>query len=194
MEPIIIVIPALNPLPTILQFVEKLRNLPIEKIIIVNDSSDNKYMDTFEKLHNLTDCMVLEHEKNLGKGRALKTGFDYIVKHHFNAKGIVTVGAHGQHSILDVKQIIASTKIFSDGIILGVRDFKSKELPISTFIENRAVSMLFELFFHKRLLDTQTGLRYIPKHELLWLRKIPGESFDYDLTMLVVAIKRKITL
>ena len=93
-----------------------------------------------------------------------------------------------------MKQIIASTKIFSDGIILGVRDFKSKELPISTFIENRAASMLFELFFHKRLLDTQTGLRYIPKHELLWLRKIPGESFNYDLTMLVAAIKRKITL
>ena len=78
MEPIIIVIPAINPLPTIVQFVEKLRDLPVEKIIIVNDGSDNKYMDTFEKLHKLTDCMELEHEKNLGKGRALKTGFDYI--------------------------------------------------------------------------------------------------------------------
>ncbi|MEK4227937.1 glycosyltransferase family 2 protein [Solibacillus sp. FSL H8-0538] len=193
MEQIVIIIPALNPLHTLVQFVEKLQKMNVE-IVVINDGSDEKYAAVFQSLRQLPRCTVLTHEQNFGKGRALKTGFDYVLKVSRKVKGVVTVGAHGQHSILDVQQMISSTKIFSDGIILGVRDFKSTDMPTSSFFNNRAASMLFELFFHKRLLDTQTGLRYIPKQELLWLRHVPGETFNFDLNMLVKAIKRNIPL
>lgn len=193
MERAIVLIPALNPLPTIVHFVEKLKTLAIEKIIVVNDGSDAKYASIFEQLIE-NDCVVLTHEKNLGKGRALKTGMDYIKKSSLKAKGVLTVGAHGQHSVLDIEQVLASTKIFSDGIVLGIRDFKGSDYPLLSQLQNRVSSMLFELFFQKRLLDTQTGLRYIPREFLPWLLKVKGESFRYDTNMLVEAIKRKIPL
>lgn len=193
MEQTIVLIAALNPLPTIVHFVEKLKTLAIEKIIIINDGSDVKYNEIFKQLLK-QDCIVLTHERNIGKGQALKTGMKYIVKSPLHAKGIVTVGAHGQHSILDVEQILASTKIFSDGIVLGIREFKGSDYPIISKIQNRASSMLFELFFHKRLLDTQTGLRYIPREHVSWLLKVNGESFRYDTNMLIEAIKRKVPL
>lgn len=193
MEPVIVIIPALNPLPAIVDFTEKLMALAVEKVIVIDDGSDEKYKKIFEMLHN-AGCIVLVHEKNYGKGRAIKTGMEYILNSTSRAKGIITVGAHGQHSVLDVEQILSSTKIFSDGIILGVRDFKSSDYPLVDQLQNRANSMLFELFFHKRLLDTQTGLRYIPKEHLTWLYKVKGESFRYDTNMLVEAIKRKISL
>lgn len=193
MEPVIVVIPALNPLPTIMEYVEKLKTLSIAQVVVINDGSDEKYKETFEQLKQL-GCIVLTHEKNLGKGRALKTSMEYIIKLNMHAKGIITVGAHGQHSILDVEQILASSRIFSDGIILGVRDFKKSDYPFVSQLQNRANSMLFELFFHKRLLDMQTGLRYIPREHLYWLSKVKGETFRYDTNMLVEAIKRKIPL
>lgn len=193
MEQVIVLIPALNPLPTIVHFVEKLKMLAIEKIIIVNDGSDTKYNEIFKQLL-MQECIVLTHERNIGKGQALKTGMDYIAKSSLRAKGIITVGAHGQHSILDIEQILASTKIFSDGIVLGIRDFKGSEYPLMSQLQNRASSMLFELFFQKRLVDTQTGLRYIPRQYLHWLLKVKGETFRYDTNMLVEAIKRKIPL
>ena len=193
MEKAIVVIPALNPLPAIVDFVEKLKTLPIEKIIVINDGSDEKYKQTFDQLHN-EGCVVLTHGKNAGKGRAIKTGMEYILNSGLRAKGIVTVGAHGQHAVEDVEQVISSTKIFSDGIILGVREFRNSDYPTFSHIQNRASSMLFELFFHKRLLDIQTGLRFIPKQHLTWLYKVKGESFRYDTNMLVEAIKRKVPL
>lgn len=193
MEKAIVLIPALNPLPTIVHFVEKLKMLAIEKIIIINDGSDVKYNEIFKQLLK-QDCIVLTHERNIGKGQALKTGMAYIAKSSLHAKGVIIVGAHGQHSILDIEQILASTKIFSDGIVLGIRDFKGSDYPLISQLHNRASSMLFELFFHKRLLDTQTGLRYIPRVHLSWLLKVKGESFRYDTNMLVEAIKRKIPL
>lgn len=193
MEQAIVLIPALNPLPTIVDFVEKIKMLAIEKIIVINDGSDKKYHTVFDQLV-AQGCLVLTHEKNLGKGRALKTGMDYIMKSQLRSKGVLTVGAHGQHSVMDVEQVLASTKIFSDGIVLGIRDFKGSDYSLMSQLQNRANSMLFELFFHKRLLDIQTGLRYIPKEFLPWLVKVNGESFRYDTNMLVEALRRKISL
>lgn len=193
MERVIVLIPALNPLPTIVHFVEKLKTLAIESIIVVNDGSESKYTAIFKQLEE-KGCIVLTHEKNFGKGRALKTGMDYVRKSKLKGKGIITVGAHGQHSILDIEQLLESTKIFSDGIVLGIRDFKGSEYPAFSQIQNRVSSMLFELLFQKRLLDTQTGLRYIPREFLPWLLKVKGDSFRYDTNMLVEAIKRKIPL
>lgn len=193
MEPIIVLIPALNPLPTIIEFVEKLEKLAVEKIILINDGSDEKYKETFEILHN-KGHIVLTHDQNYGKGRAIKTGLHYLLNSSFRSKGIVTVGAHGQHSVLDVEQIIMSTKVFSDGIILGVREFKNSDYSVLHQLQNRANSMLFELFFHKRLLDIQTGLRYVPRQHLAWLQQVKGETFNFDTNMLVEAIQRNAQL
>lgn len=191
MEQVIVMIPALNPLPVLLQFVRKLRALPIANIIVINDGSEEKYNCLFEQLQQ-EGCQVLTHDKNLGKGRALKTGMEYILKSRMQIKGIITVGAHGQHSVLDVEQVLSSTKIFSDGIILGIRDFKDSDYPFISKLQNRAYSMMFELLIRKRLLDIQTGLRYIPRGNLPWLCKVKGESYHYDTNMLIEAIRRKV--
>lgn len=194
MNTVVVVIPAFNPLRSLIPFIERILELPVAEIVIIDDGSDEKYHPIFEQLYLLERCVVLVHEDNCGKGRALKTGFDYILNSQWKMKDVLTVGAHSQHSILDVKQILASTKIFSDGIILGVREFKSKDVPVASFVANRAASMLFELFFHKRLLDTQTGLRYLPNTLLSWLVRVSGESYQYDLNVLVAAIRRRIPI
>lgn len=194
MNAVVIVIPAFNPLASIISYVERLLELAVVEIVIINDGSDSKYESIFTSLSTIERCTIITHENNYGKGHTLKTGFDYVLQSKWKTNGVITVGAHGQHSILDIEQMIASTKIFSDGIILGVREFKSKEVPIASFVANRTVSMLFELFFQKRLLDTQTGLRYIPHFLLSWLKTVPGETYNYDLNMLVAAIRRNIPI
>lgn len=191
---IIVVIPALNPLPSLLAFVEQLKTADIKKVLIINDGSGERYAPIFQELCNQPHCIVLEHERNAGKGRALKTGFDYIMEHEKDVGGLLTVGAHGQHTIEDVELMLESAKLFADGVVLGVRQFRSREMPVSSFLGNQAASILFELLFHHRLLDIQTGLRYIPKRELYWLRKVEGEQADYDTNMLVAAIRRKVPI
>jgi len=188
---IAVIVPALNPLPSLIDYIKELLQLEIESIIIVNDGSDAKYQTIFNELKKLEKCIVMDHDTNRGKGRALKTGFTFCLRNLPEVKSVLTVGAHGQHKIQDVEQLIHNAKLFSDGIILGVRDFHSKEVPLKNRLGNSAASILFELLFHKRILDTQTGLRCIPKQALHWLLKVPGESFSYDSNMLVEAIKRQ---
>ncbi len=194
MEKVVAIIPALNPLNSLLQFVEELITLEFEKIIIINDGSDEKYKTIFDQLNQFENCIVIELEQNYGKGKALKTGFHYILKNLPKTKALLTIGAHGQHKIADVKLLITHAKVFSDGIILGVRNFNSREVPFWNSIGNQAATMLFKFLFHKRILDTQTGLRFIPTKELNWLLKVSGDSYNYDTNMLVEAIERQVPI
>lgn len=194
MEKVIIVIPAYNPLQLFIQFVEQLLMLHPKKIYIVNDGSDPRYASIFEELAQLPNVHIISYEHNMGKGYALKTALQYIVANEKEYAGVLITGADNQHKIKDIEKIIETKDLFSDGLIMGVRDFRHNDMPLMSFIGNRAASMLFELLFHKRLLDIQSGLRYISKKDVIWVRKVPGQRFNFDTNMLIEAIRRKVPI
>ena len=193
MPKIFAIIPAFNPLPSFVQFIESLQQLDIERIVVIDDGSDEKCQPIFEQVAQL-GCVILQHARNEGKGKAVKTGFQYALKYTAQLDGIVTVGAHGQHRIEDIERILHTTELFDDGIVLAVRQFRGKDIPLINMFANRAASMLFETFFKKRLLDIQSGLRYIPKQHLYWLKNVHGKGFNYDTNMLVEAIHREVPI
>ncbi len=78
MKNIAAIIPAFNPQSSLITYVHQLLTTTISQIIIVNDGSDDKYANIFEELKSINGCRVLEHDKNIGKGGALKTAFSYI--------------------------------------------------------------------------------------------------------------------
>lgn len=194
MDKVIIVIPAYNPLQFIVQFIEKLVVLQPKRIVIVNDGSNPRYISIFKKLAQFQEVHIISYEHNMGKGYAIKSALQYIVTSEKNYSGILTVGADNQHKIEDIEKIIETKDLFSDGLIIGVRQFRHNDLPIKNFLGNRAASILFELLFRKRLLDIQSGLRYIPKEAVVWVRKVPGQRFNFDTNMLIEAIHRKIPI
>lgn len=192
MKQFVAVIPALNPQEQLLEYVQQLYTQGIESIVVVNDGSDEKYDWIFKKLDEKSFCQVLTNEKNEGKGYSLKKGFQYVYSNYkTTCKGILTVGAHGQHRLKDVGLILRMTKVFSNSIVLGVRNLRSSDVKVSQYIGNRVISSLFKILFNRRLLDTQSGLRFIPLVELPWLLEVKGNDFDYDTNMLVEAIERR---
>ena len=63
--------------------------------VLVNDGSDIKYKPIFDAAGRAD--VLLTHERNLGKGMALKTGLRWIAGHCSQPCTIVTVDADGQH-------------------------------------------------------------------------------------------------
>ena len=150
-----------------------------------------KYNSIFTDLAEYGNCHVIQHDQNYGKGHALKTAFNYIRGHKENYQGVLTVGAHNQHTLQDVKLVLTMTKVFSEGIVLDVRNFRSPDSTFTTYWGNWMTSLFFEALFHRKLLDTQTGLRYFAIKELPWLLAVEGERSEYDTNMLIAALKRK---
>ena len=70
-----ILIPAYKPDEKMVNLIKALHELGFHQIIVVNDGSGAKFDPVFAEAASL-DCLVLKHAINMGKGRAMKTGFN----------------------------------------------------------------------------------------------------------------------
>ncbi len=189
-----VVIPALNPVPGLVEFVQGLIRKGIPRVIIVNDGSSGASDNIFGRLKQMERCTVLVHEVNRGKGRALKTAFSYFMDHCSDLDGVVTADADGQHGIEDICRICRKISGKCNSLILGVRNFKDQNVPRRSYVGNTITSRVFQLLFGSYICDTQTGLRGIPKSELGWMTELEGERFDYEMNMLIEAVHRRINI
>ncbi|HDY87112.1 MAG TPA: glycosyltransferase family 2 protein [bacterium] len=74
-----IVIPLYNEKSTIKEIVKLVQATPYEKeIIIVDDFSTDGSREVIKDFENDSDISVFYHDKNMGKGAALRTGFKYV--------------------------------------------------------------------------------------------------------------------
>lgn len=136
MEENVLVIPSLNPDENFLNLLEEFKNkIAKEKInisiVVVNDGSSEKFDSIFEKIKE-KNITVLRHVVNLGKGRALKTAFNYILNEAKNLKSVVTADSDGQHLIEDIISCLRSSNENKDTLILGTRNFKKTLKNIRT--------------------------------------------------------------
>jgi len=184
MKNICIIIPVLNPTSKIVSLVSDLIDKGAKHIVVINDGSDEGCENIFSQLEKFS-CIILSHKKNRGKGRALKTGFDYFINNYKNDIGLVTVDADGQHLVKDVVRLAARlNSIDSDTIFLGSRSFDS-DTPFRSRFGNKITKYLFYFLTGIKINDTQTGLRAIPRNLIKRLIAIDGERYEYELNVLL---------
>ncbi len=71
-----VVIPVYNEMKTIDEIVHQVQSVPVDKeIILVDDYSTDGTREKLQKIGEAPNIRVLMHEKNKGKGAALRTGF-----------------------------------------------------------------------------------------------------------------------
>ena len=132
----VILIPAYQPNKKLLELIEELGN--DWPIIVINDGSTTvESKDVFSQIadYSKLNLVLLEHGVNRGKGAALKTGFDYVIKSFDEAQVIVTADADGQHSAQDIKQVIRDSLDNEGEMVLGVRKFGGK-IPFRNWLGN----------------------------------------------------------
>ena len=180
-----IVLPSLNPDHKLMQVVSGLVERGFHRIILINDGSDEAHMEPFQEAARYPQCVVLRHFKNLGKGRALKTGFNYFLCHQDGDVGVVTVDGDNQHHIDDIVACARRLEQQPDTLVLGCRDFSGPEVPARSRFGNRSASFLFKTLVGLSLSDTQTGLRAIPARWVYAFADLYGERFEYETNMLL---------
>lgn len=180
-----IIIPCLNPDDKMLNLIEKLRSNEFEHIVVINDGSSAQYDVYFDQAKDLYGCHVLRHHVNLGKGRALKTAFNYTLNTFSSHVGVVTVDADGQHSIEDIIKCSHTLMDHPMDLIMGCRDFSADNIPFRSRFGNIMTRNVFKFLCGVSVADTQTGLRAIPSHYLKTLMNVSGERFEFEMNMLI---------
>lgn len=180
-----IIIPSLNPDDKLIQVVESLIQFGYEDIILVNDGSDKDHTLPFDTVKKYPQCHILTHEVNRGKGRALKTAFEYCISNRPDIDGVITVDGDNQHKAKDIFECAKAMIENPQNIILGVRDFSGKDVPAKSKFGNVMTSFVFRFACGLNISDTQTGLRAIPREYLQLFTEVKGERFEYETNMLL---------
>ena len=174
-----VLIPAYNPDEKLLALLPKLKER-FSRIVIVDDGSV-KGREIVPQAEKYVE-EILVHERNRGKGAALKTGFAYLG----DSTDVITADSDGQHTPEDIAKVAEGLRNHRDGLVLGVRSFSGK-VPLRSRFGNWWTRWFFFLMTGLMIRDTQTGLRGIPAALLPRVAGIPGDRYEYEMAMLADA-------
>jgi putative flippase GtrA len=180
----VVLIPAYEPDERMLDLIVNIKKQCDFNIVIVDDGSGDCHSHIFKSAVE-QGCIVLSHDKNMGKGCALKTGFSYIEDSFIN-EGVICADCDGQHLPDDIIRISRKVDQYPGHIILGCRRFTGK-VPFRSIFGNTTTRLVFSLVTGEHIYDTQTGLRGFSYDMLKWLCGIQGERFEYEMNMLLDA-------
>ena len=189
-----ILIPSLEPDERLPAYIKKLEESGFGTIIVVDDGSSEAYQRIFKEVERIARTVVLHHDVNHGKGVALKTGYQYIMDHLPEVKGIITADADGQHAVTDCIRLAEKLEEGEHAVYLGSRDFSLPDIPPKSRSGNRITSTVFKLFYGVWLPDTQTGLRAFHREELPFMLQVAGERYEYEMKVLIACATKKIPL
>lgn len=180
-----LIIPSLEPDEKLPRLLDELKAAGIENIVLVDDGSGPAYAPFFEDAARRHGCVVLRHAVNLGKGRALKTAFNYCLNTWPEAVGCVTADSDGQHTPACILRVMEALCRHPDSLVLGVRDFSGSDVPARSSFGNRVTCGVFRFLVGLTISDTQTGLRAAPTGYMRALMQSKGERFEFESNMLI---------
>jgi glycosyltransferase involved in cell wall biosynthesis len=182
LDKICILIPAYNAEKTIGSVLEKVRSLGLDTIV-VNDGS----MDRTEKRAEEYGTHLLKHPRNLGKGAALRTGFQYILEKDYQV--IITLDADGQHDPSEVLFLLDVFKKVQPDLLIGSRAGEFNRMTWLRRFWNRLGVKAVSRLCHTDITDSQSGFRLI-RAEILKVISLTTTGFETELELLIKACKK----
>jgi len=158
---IIIGIPAFNEEKNIAGIISKLKRTT-KDIIVCNDGSTDLTAEIAEEM----GALVINHEKNLGYGGAIRSIF--LKAKDLNGDVLVTFDADGQHRIEDIDKVINPVLDGQSDIVIGSRflDGSKKEVPQYRKVGIKVITKITNVTIKKELTDSQSGFRAYSKRVL----------------------------
>lgn len=179
-----VVLPAYDEAETIGDVVCRLREAPLNlvEVLVVDDGST----DGTAAVARAAGAKVIRHERNRGKGEALRTGLRAS-----SAAVVVFLDADGQDDVADIPALLAALEP-DVAMVIGSR-FAGTLLdgaitPLNRF-GNRLLTGIFNALYGSRLGDTQAGFRVVRRNSIE-----PGalraRSYDIETEMLIHVLQR----
>lgn len=149
-----VVMPVYNEADTIQQIIERVQatQLPLE-LIIVDDGSSDGTRDVLKSLPPEPGVKIVLHERNQGKGAALKTGFQ-----HATGDVVVVQDADMEYDPQDLRLLLQPILDNSADVVYGSR-FRGVEgnvSPLWHLAANKLITTLFNIFHGQRFTDVET--------------------------------------
>ena len=177
------VIPAFDAAKTIGEVVRRVKEQGLG-VVVVDDGS----RDGTAAIASRQGALVISHLRNQGKGSALRTGFEYALRSHYD--GVVTLDSDGQHDPMDTPQLIQAGERQHAGIVVGNRLTNGAVMPPMRRLANQVMSGIVSAIVRQHIPDSQCGFRFIRK-EVLEQVPLRAKRFEIETELLCAAAARR---
>ena len=180
-----VVVPAFNASATLPELLERLSAVvPLSAVIVVDDGSS----DATASIARERGATVLRHERNRGKGAALRTGFRYVGGNP-GTHSVITLDADLQHRPEDIPRLMEVRQREGAALVIGVRQRSGTSMPLARRLSNFLTSLLVSARTGKRVLDSQCGFRLIGR-EVLDRVSFRRDGFEAETEFLIKALRQ----
>jgi len=183
-----VIIPVYNEEKTVKEIINKVKsvNLDIEKeIIIVDDSSKDSTRDILKKIKD-DSIKVYYHEKNKGKGAAVRTGLN-------NSSGeiIVIQDADLEYNPKEYPLLLDPILNGKEKVVYGSR-FKGRilgDLILSHYYGNKLLTLVTRILYLHGVSDMETCYKMF-RREVLDGINLKAKRFDFEPEITAKIIKK----
>ncbi len=155
----------------------------LANVVVVDDGSTDATAEEARK----AGADVIVHERNLGKGESIKSGFRYWLDH--GASYVIVLDADGQHLPEEIERFLTAAASGIGELLIGTRMNDVREMPFLRRTVNRYMSRRISRLCCQDVPDTQCGYRMVRR--TLAPHLLDGTSrFDYETEMLIIASRQ----
>lgn len=170
-------IPALNEEATIGEVVSRITP-HVDRVIVVDDGSG----DGTAAAARTAGAEVIVHERNAGKGQAVRSGLRRILEADYTH--VLLLDGDLQHLPEEAPRLIDAARETGADLVVGERQFRRDEMPASRYHANRIGSRALSGFMGVPLADTQCGYRLFRTGTVRRM-KLRATGYDIETEMLV---------
>ncbi|NYB50995.1 MAG: glycosyltransferase family 2 protein [Methanobacteriaceae archaeon] len=183
---IITIIPAYNEEKTIQKVVDGVKKY--SHVLVVDDGSEDKTATLAKK----GNARVIKHEKNRGKGAAIKTGLRYAIRNDYDM--IVIIDGDGQHDPRCIPRLVEG--MVGKDVIIGSRfmDIPPKNMPWQRRLSNGITTRLIRFVTGYHITDSQCGFRVISKKAAAFFVDINYNDYVYESEVLCKASENNLAV
>jgi glycosyltransferase involved in cell wall biosynthesis len=172
-----VVIPVYNEAATVEALLRRVREVPLElEVIVVDDGSTDGTRDVLGRLEgSLIDRLIL-HEKNAGKGAALRTGFK-----HATGDVVVVQDADMEYDPHELPMLLRPILIGKADAVYGSRFLGGPHRVLFFWhsVGNRVLTILSNMLTDVNLTDMETCYKMV-RRELLQSLPLSANRFGIE--------------
>ncbi len=184
-----VVIPVFNELATLEQLLDKIDAVDIDKeVIIVDDYSTDGTRALLETMRQPNRLVVL-HDRNQGKGAALRTGFTRATGEY-----VIVQDADLEYDPADYATLIAEADQHGADVVYGSRFTGPRpQMAFQNWLGNRVLTGLTNLLFGSQLTDMETCYKLIRRRVVMAL-SLESNRFNVEPELTAKLLTRGLTI
>jgi len=186
-----VIIPVFNEIKTIQDVIHRVQKTGlVSEILVVDDGSTDGTREILRELDSRGEIRALYHEKNAGKGAAVRTGIK-------NARGdvIIIQDADLEYDPDEYANLLKPIEKGIADVVYGSRFLGAARRPILfwNMVANKILTFITNILYNNILSDMETGYKVF-KRELVKDMPLHARRFDFEPEFTAKILKRKIRI